>query len=254
MVLPADDQTAEVMQPGKEPLDLPAPTITTQFASILGFTAAARGVRRDHANAILLPQSLVQRIAVIGPIANQESGCCRSEALLEGCFHQLGFMRRSACNPHGERKTMAVRNCHDLGPFAAACWTNSTAPFFAPAKVASIKVSAKSNCPRASRSRARVRSISTRTPSRTHCWKRLWQVWYGGYFLGISAHCAPVRSTHNTPSSTERVSRHGLPRRELGVLGSTNGFNNSHCTSVRSMLLICLQTQFFTITYSDSYL
>ena len=34
---------------------------------------------------------------------------------------------------------MAVRNCHDLGPFAAACWTNSTAPFFAPLKEAWIE-------------------------------------------------------------------------------------------------------------------
>ena len=24
---------------------------------------------------------------------------------------------------------MAVRDCHDLAPFAAACWTNEIAPF-----------------------------------------------------------------------------------------------------------------------------
>jgi hypothetical protein len=57
-------------------------------------------------------------------------------------------MWRSACNPYGDRKTMAVRDCHDLAPFAAACWTNSTAPFFAPEKEASINVSVRSKSPR----------------------------------------------------------------------------------------------------------
>jgi hypothetical protein len=43
-------------------------------------------------------------------------------------------VKRSASTPDGDRKTRAVRDCHDLGPFAALRLTNSTAPFFAEAK------------------------------------------------------------------------------------------------------------------------
>jgi hypothetical protein len=56
-------------------------------------------------------------------------------------------------------------------------------------------------------------------PVRTHCWKRRWHVWYGGYFSGISRHCAPVLRTQSTPFSTARVSCHGLdyPPAELAA-------------------------------------
>jgi hypothetical protein len=238
VILPTGDQTAKTMQPGKQPFDLPTPTIAPQLATVLRFGSAAVAlVGRDQFDAVLLFETRIQRIAVIGTVANQAFGNRRREALLDGELDELGFMRRSACNPDGERKTTAVRNCHDLGPFAAACWTNCTAPFLAPLNEASMKVSAKSNCPRANRSSARVRNTLTSVPSRTQRWKRRWQVWYGGNLSrGNSAHWAPVRKIHNTPSSTCRVSRHGRPRRLRGVFGSTNGSSNSHCTSVSSIL------------------
>ncbi len=238
MILPTGDQAAKIMQPGKQTFDLPTPTVTPELASILGFGSAAVAlVGRDQLDTVLLLQPRIQRIAIVGAVADQASGNRRREALLDGGLDEPGFMRRSACNPHGERKTTAVRNCHDLGPFAAACWTNCTAPFLAPLKEASMKVSAKSNCPRANRSSARVRNTWTSVPSRTQRWKRRWQVWYGGNLsFGSSAHWAPVRKIHNTPSTTWRVSRHGRPRRLRGVVGSTNGFSNSHCASVSSIL------------------
>ena len=234
--LPADYQSAEVMKPGEQTLDLPAAAVAAQFATVLGLSlAAVRLVRRDQTHA-LLSESLIQRVAIIGAVANQALGFRFREALLERGFDELSLMWRSACNPHGDRKTMAVRDCHDLAPFAAACWTNSTAPFLAPLKEASINVSPRSNWPRASRSSAKRRSTLTSVPARTHCWKRRWQVWYGGNLSrGNSDHCAPVRRIHSTPSSTSRVSRQGRPRRFLSVPGSTNGFSNSHCASVSSI-------------------
>src|SRR2546427_6748103 len=86
------------------------------------------------------------------------------------------------------------------------------APFFAPVKEASIKASSSCNFPRACNSSASTRKMPSSLPSRTHCWKRRWQVWYGGYFLGSSRHCAPVPNTHKIPLSTARVSCHGRPR------------------------------------------
>jgi hypothetical protein len=238
MKFPTGDQPSKIMQPGKEPFDLPTPTVASQLAPVLGpGPAAIDFMRCDQLDAVLLFQLLVERIAVVSPIPDHALGRGRREALLDGGFDELGLMRRSASNPHGDRKTMALRNCHDLGPFAAACWTNRTAPFFAPAKVASINVSARSSWPRASRSSASTRNASTSVPSHTHCWNRRWQVWYGGNLSrGSSDHCAPVRRIHNTPSSTARVSFHGRPRRLAGVVGSTSPLSTSHCASVSSIL------------------
>jgi hypothetical protein len=44
--------------------------------------------------------------------------------------------------------------------------------------------------------------MSRKTPCFTHCWNRLWQVWYGGYLAGRSFQGAPVRKIHNIPSMT----------------------------------------------------
>jgi hypothetical protein len=53
---------------------------------------------------------------------------------------------------HGDRKTAAVADRHDLGAFATARWTDFRAPFFAEAKVASTKASLRSILPRSRRS------------------------------------------------------------------------------------------------------
>src|SRR5712691_3921955 len=144
------------MEPGKQAFDFPASAIAPESAPVLGFgPTAVRFVGRDQLDAVLLLQTRIQRSAVIGAVSDQALRKRRGEALLDGGFDEFGFMGRSACNPHGDRKTTAVRDCHDLGPFAAACWTNCTAPFFALLKEASMKVSDKSNCPRASKSSAK---------------------------------------------------------------------------------------------------
>jgi hypothetical protein len=64
---------------------------------------------------------------------------------------------------------MAVRDCHDLAPFAAARWTNAIAPLFAPAKEASTNASSKPSSPRASRSSHRAHKMPSSTPERCHC-------------------------------------------------------------------------------------
>jgi hypothetical protein len=71
-------------------------------------------------------------------------------------------------------------------------------------------------------------------PSRTHRWKRRWQVWYGGYFLGSSRHCAPVPKTHKIPLSTARVSCHGRPFPSERRFGRRIGSITSHWASLSS--------------------
>jgi hypothetical protein len=147
-------------------------------------------------------------------------------------------MRRSTFDPNGDRKTSAVCNCHDLGPLTTLGFADFGAPFLAPVKEPSMKASLGSIPPRSYRSSAKVCKTFSKVPSRTHCWNRRWQVWYGGYRSGMSFQGAPVRSTHKMPLMTSRGSRQGRPfpsgrRRGLGKSGSMI----SHCFSVRSMRL-----------------
>ena len=132
VTFPAADQSAEVVKPGEQPLDSPAAAVTSQFATILGaLPAADRFVRSNQANAVSLLEALVQRIAVIGAVSDHPlwQGAC--EALLDGSFDELGFMRRSAGDAAGDRKTMAVCDRHDFTAFSAASRADSSAPFFA---------------------------------------------------------------------------------------------------------------------------
>ncbi len=167
---PAGDQSAEVMKPGEQPLDFPTAAVASQFSTVLGFLPAAIAfVRRDQANAMLLPQVLVEWIAVVGRVADHSSGLGSGEALLDGRFHELGFMRRSAGDAAGERKTMAVCDGHDFTAFSSASRADSSAPFFAELKLASMKVSDKSSLPRARRSSASAYNSRVSVPSRCHC-------------------------------------------------------------------------------------
>lgn len=242
MTFPTHQQASEVLQPCEEPLDFPAPLVTPEFSPVLAVRSRAIAtVRCDQLDAVRC-QPIVQSVAVISFVGNQSFWLLGYEAVLDRGIDKLLLMRRSACNPQGDRKTMAVCDCHELAPFADERSTNAIAPFFAPMKVASINPSSNPSCPRANKSSASAQSMPFSTPERCQCWNRRWQVWYGPYRAGRSCHDAPVRNTHNTPFSTCRASRQGLPRLSARrrCPNSTKGRIRSHCTSVRSaMPLIC---------------
>jgi hypothetical protein len=141
---------------------------------------------------VLLGKKIVQRVAIIALIGNQSFRLLGHEAVLDRSLDQLLLMRRSARNPEGERKTMAVCDCPELGPFADERSTNAIAPFFAPMKEASINVSSRPSCPRANKSSANAQRMPSSTPARCQRWKRRWQVWYRPYRAGRSCHGAPV--------------------------------------------------------------
>ena len=53
------------------------------------------------------------------------------EPPFDGLFDEFRFMRRSAGNATGDRKTMAVRDRHDFTAFSSASQADSSTPFFA---------------------------------------------------------------------------------------------------------------------------
>ena len=178
-MLPAMKQSAEITQPREQALDLPAAHVATQNAPVLGLgRLAIAAVRSNQFNALLLKHH-IEFVAVIGFIADQPSRSLSKKRLLKGSLDKGDFMRRSTFCVNGDRKTIAVRHCHDLGPLATLGFANTSAPFFAATKVASMKHSDRSSLPRLRRSSASASKTTRSVPARTHAWKRLWQVWYG---------------------------------------------------------------------------
>src|SRR5258707_13740444 len=67
VIFPVADESAEIVEPGKEALDFPAPAVTAQFAAVLGtLVAAVVLVGGDEPDAGFLPEGLIERIAGLG--------------------------------------------------------------------------------------------------------------------------------------------------------------------------------------------
>jgi len=67
-------------------------------------------------------------------------------------------------------------NRHDLAAFPAPRGTDFIAPFFAPAKVASMKPSGEIELAAAPQVLRETFEQVSQTPVRCHCWKRRWYV------------------------------------------------------------------------------
>ncbi len=149
MALVAGDESPVVLKPREEPLDPPATRHATKRTAILSLRApAVAAVSSDQLDSALLPQALVQSVAVVGPVADQALGSGREEPVVDRLLYEGDLMGRCACDPNGDRKTRAVCNGHDLRALPPLRLPDARAPFLAPAKVASMKHSVRSRAPR----------------------------------------------------------------------------------------------------------
>ena len=234
MVLPSSDKATKVVQPGEESFDFPSPAVAAELAAILCGLFSSSPIRRDHFDAVVGGELFVERVRVVGFVTDEPCGELVEEAGGKNAFHKLALGRRSAMDRYGERKTVTSGESDDLGALAATGGADGKAPFFALAKVASTKASSRLSLPFACRCAASSFRACSNLPLRTHCWKRRWQVWNGGYLSGSSRHCAPVPSTHSTPFNTARVSCHGRPRLSARRAPRNIGSTSNHCSSVNS--------------------
>jgi hypothetical protein len=229
---------AEVLQPRKQPLDLPPALVAPERSSILCRSFHLIPLMRSYQLNALPLKLLIQRVRVICPVSYKSLGLLVGKNFSESFSDKSDFMRRSRRRVYGDRKTIAVCHRHELRAFAPLGLSHSEAPFLATTNVPSMKHSDRSRSPRSLRSAARVSSTRRRVPSRTHCWNLRWQVWYGGNLSGKSCHLAPLRRIQSMPLSTSRLSLHGLPRptsRRAG--GGIRGSIIAHCSSVSSSRL-----------------
>lgn len=149
-------QSAKVLEPCEESLDLPSPLISGKF--VMGLCRLLDSVLtmwRHKLDTVHALEFFIERIAVISPVADQKLGHnFFDKAMLERLIDQRYLMRASTCCAYGDRKTIAVCNGHDLGPLASLSFANASAPFLADANVPSIKHSFTSKPPRSWRSLA----------------------------------------------------------------------------------------------------
>ena len=240
MVFVTDNQTPEVLERCKKPFDFPSALISSEFSSMLGARSLPiAAMRRNHFNAAFLLKLLIEFVAVVSLVANKlVRGIARKTAVyrFSDQFHLVG---RSAFNVSGDRKTRSVCDGHDLGALAALCLADSKTPFFAGTKLPSMKASRMSILPRSFRSSTNSWAMRLKMPCLTHCWNRLWHVWYGGYRSGRSFQGAPVRNIQRIPLSTDLGSRAGRPLGSFGgVISLMIGSIRLHCSFVRSILII----------------
>ena len=161
----ARHESTEVLQPGEEAFNLPAAAVAAELSAVLGDVPAVRAMWRDELDPAL-GQLGIQGVAVVSAVADDARWQLPEEPALQGVFDERYFAGICTCDSNGERKTSAVCECHDLGAFAFAGEADGEAPFFAPAKVASMNVSVKSYPPAAANSRARWWSTRASVPLR----------------------------------------------------------------------------------------
>jgi hypothetical protein len=255
VIFPADQYPSEFVQPGEQTFNLPAPLIPAQFSPILGSWSNPIAFVRCYALNVIACALFIERITVVGAIPDKSLRESQGDGCIDGSIDKGDLMWASRSRVHGEWKTCSVRNCHELCTLAPLGLSHFAPPFFATTKVPSMKHSDKSISPLASRSCANTSSKRLRVPSLTQPLKRRKQVAYDGNSSGRSAHAAPVRRIHKTPSMMARSScAIGLPRPSARRTGKgISGASTAHCSSV-SRFLLAISAPGFPKIRADQYL
>ena len=132
LALEASDQPPEVLWPRKQALYPPSTTGSAQLATILSEVFARWIVGSDPVDA-QRRELCVEPVAVVSLVPDQPFRQPSDESLRERFVHELDLISLTTRHPDGDRKTIAVCHCHDLGRFAASSPPNESAPVFAPA-------------------------------------------------------------------------------------------------------------------------
>lgn len=235
----SNQQSAVVSDPGERSFYYPSFSIPSQLSTILKFGFFP--ILSMGANQINLSifELLSKWITIVSTICNQTFGAGFWSAWSIARHFDLGhhpvnkghFMRGCRGNGASQRNTFAVDHHHPLRSFAPFGFSNPKAPFFAGAKLPSMKASSQSNKDFSSRSAKNLRHTSSQTPSSSHSRNRRQHVEGLGYLLGKSFQRAPVLNTQRIPSKTCRLSAWGRPTRPFRGFGSS-GSILLHCSSL----------------------
>jgi hypothetical protein len=167
------NQTSKIAQPGKGSFDFPSAFIAVpKSLRLFSFVFPVSSERSKKAYTSD-SQGLSQFVRVVSLISNQVFGSClgTTPALagdfdrLQGFFCQGYFRWRCRGNGASQRNTLAVDHHQPLRAFPPLGFPDCRAPFFAGAKLASMKASCQSNTPAVSSWERKVRHTCNQTSS-----------------------------------------------------------------------------------------
>lgn len=235
-------ESTEVAYPCNGAFYFPASSIPSELSAVLDFGLCPIFSMRSNKIYSSLFQFFAKCITVIRLVANETFrallGSARSVSGHLNLFKRLGgkFHFRGRCRGKGasQRNTLAVRHDHPLRALALFGFPDARPPFFAGAKLPSMKASCQSKAPFASSWARKARQISSQIPISSHSFRRRQQVDELGYLLGRSSHLAPVLSIQRIPSRTCRLSAGGLPPLGLSLGFGNNGSTLFHCSSFKN--------------------
>jgi hypothetical protein len=158
-------QAPEVLQPSKQPFDFPPSSISPQTPSILSDIPSIAAMWSDD---VTVKANLrIQGVGVIGVVPYQVLWGVGHHHLYQRGDSQRDLMGSGTLGANSDGESVAIGNRHNLCAFAAFCFLDLSAPFFAGAKLASINASRTSIAPWAQSCRASVVMIFVITPERT---------------------------------------------------------------------------------------
>jgi hypothetical protein len=129
MIFVSNDESPEVLKPREEAFGLSSLLVATQGTAVLGDgLGPTASVRRYHLDASLSGKRGVERIAVVGFVADQMSGKFVRKRRVQCGLDKGHFMRASTGCVDGERKTASVCKAHDFGSFAPFGLAHTIAP------------------------------------------------------------------------------------------------------------------------------
>ncbi len=185
----ADHQTTEITQPGEGSLDYPVTFVTRpHFIRLFSFIFSIPSER--HKQTYTPTSKLVaQFVRIVGFISVQvlrssfgpTSSLSRNFDRLKGFFNQCYFRWRCRGNGASQRNTLAVDHHQPLRALPPFSFPDGGAPFFAGAKLASMKASCQSSTPSVANWDRKVLQTCNQIPSSVQRLRRRQQIDGLGY-------------------------------------------------------------------------
>jgi hypothetical protein len=136
----SNDQTPEVLQPGKQPLDFPPSSVSLQPTSILSRIPSVPAMWSNKFNSVE-PQFCVEAVGVVGVLTDQVLRGVRNNQVQQSGHRQRYFMWCRALDVNRNWQPVTICYRHDLCSLAAFRLSDLMSPFLAGARVASINAS-----------------------------------------------------------------------------------------------------------------
>ncbi len=137
-LFPADAQTAEVLQPADRAFHGPASLVAAQDSAILRGLESVGAMRGDHRDASRRKCG-VERVAVVGFVADDALGVVVADHAVEQALDQMAFVRPSRGGVGGDRQALASTRSMIFTPLPMRVTPIPSPPWRALLKVASTK-------------------------------------------------------------------------------------------------------------------